>query len=93
MYVKEIVAAVPTAERLLELTPPELDALLLRFMAAVADDPLRQMVTRNGIVVELFNTSGGELRNPKAHSDPTITDPLVAIEEMMTASVLLRIVG
>ena len=34
----------------------------------------------------------GELRNPKAHSDPTITDPREAIEELMTASLLLRMV-
>jgi hypothetical protein len=31
-------------------------------------------------------------KNPKAHGDPTIIDPLVAVEEMMTAGALLRIV-
>jgi uncharacterized protein Ymh len=40
---------------------------------------------------ELFIGAMGELRNPKAHSDPTITDPLVAVEEMMVASALLPI--
>jgi uncharacterized protein (TIGR02391 family) len=40
----------------------------------------------------LFMGALGELRNPKAHGDPAITDPLLAIQEMMTASVLLRIV-
>jgi hypothetical protein len=41
---------------------------------------------------ELFTGAFGELRNPKAHGDPTITDPLVAVEEMMTAGTLQRIV-
>jgi hypothetical protein len=41
---------------------------------------------------ELFTGAFGELRNPKAHGDPTITDPLVAVEELMTAGALLRIV-
>jgi hypothetical protein len=40
----------------------------------------------------LFEGAFGELRNPRAHGDPTITDPLIAIEEMMVASALLRIV-
>jgi uncharacterized protein (TIGR02391 family) len=40
----------------------------------------------------LFMGAMGELRNPKAHGDPTITDPREAIEEMMSASVLLRII-
>jgi hypothetical protein len=33
----------------------------------------------------------GELRNPKGHNDPSITDTLTAVEEMMTAGALLRI--
>jgi hypothetical protein len=41
---------------------------------------------------ELFTGALGELRNPKAHHDLTITDPLVAVEGMMVASALLRIV-
>jgi len=41
---------------------------------------------------EFFSGALGELRNPKAHSDPTINDPMIAIEEMMVASTLLRIV-
>jgi uncharacterized protein (TIGR02391 family) len=41
---------------------------------------------------ELFKGSLGEIRNPKGHGDPTITDPLMAVEEMMTAGVLQRIV-
>ena len=41
---------------------------------------------------DLFRGALGELRNPKAHGDPTITDTLIAVEEMMTASTLLRIV-
>ena len=40
---------------------------------------------------DLFKGALGELRNPKAHGDPTITDTLTAVEEMMTASALLRI--
>lgn len=41
---------------------------------------------------ELFTGAFGELRNPKAHGDPTITDPLAAVEEMMAAGVLQRVV-
>jgi hypothetical protein len=37
---------------------------------------------------EVFTGTFGELRNPKAHGDPTITDPLVAVEEIMTAGTL-----
>jgi uncharacterized protein (TIGR02391 family) len=43
--------------------------------------------------MNLFAGAMGEIRNPKGHADPTITDPQVAIEELMTASLLLRIVG
>jgi hypothetical protein len=41
---------------------------------------------------DLFGGALGELSNPKAHGDPAITDTLIAVEEMMTASTLLRIV-
>jgi hypothetical protein len=41
---------------------------------------------------ELFAGAFGELRNPVAHGDPTINDPLVAVEEMMSAGMLQRIV-
>jgi uncharacterized protein (TIGR02391 family) len=41
---------------------------------------------------DLFKGALGELRNPKGHNDPTITDTLIAVEEMMTAGALLRIV-
>jgi uncharacterized protein (TIGR02391 family) len=41
---------------------------------------------------ELFTGAFGEIRNPKGHNDPTITDALVAAEEMMAAGVLRRIV-
>jgi hypothetical protein len=41
---------------------------------------------------ELFTGAFGELRNPKAHGDPTIADPLVAVEELMSAGMLQRIV-
>jgi hypothetical protein len=40
---------------------------------------------------ELFTGALGDLRNPKAHHDPVVADPLVAVEEMMVASALLRI--
>ena len=41
---------------------------------------------------QLFTGAFGEIRNPKAHNDPTITDASVAAEEMMAAGVLRRIV-
>ena len=41
---------------------------------------------------ELFTGAFGELRNPVAHGDPTIADPLIAVEEIMTAGALQRIV-
>jgi uncharacterized protein (TIGR02391 family) len=41
---------------------------------------------------DLYMGAMGSLRNPKAHGDPTITDPREAIEELMTASLLLRMI-
>jgi Protein of unknown function (Hypoth_ymh) len=41
---------------------------------------------------DLFTGAFGEIRNPKGHNDPTITDTLIAVEELMTAGVLRRIV-
>lgn len=41
---------------------------------------------------DLFTGAFGEIRNPKGHNDPTITDALVAAEELMAAGVLRRIV-
>jgi hypothetical protein len=41
---------------------------------------------------ELFSGAFGELRNPVAQGDPKITDPLVAVEEMIAAGMLQRIV-
>jgi uncharacterized protein (TIGR02391 family) len=41
----------------------------------------------------LFMGAMGDLRNPKGHGDPTITDPQIAIEEIMIASRLLRTIG
>jgi hypothetical protein len=48
--------------------------------------------TRRKRRCELFTGAFGEVRNPKAHGDPTISDPLVAVEEMMMAGMLQRIV-
>ena len=41
---------------------------------------------------DLFTGAFGEIRNPKGHNDPTITDILIAVEELMAAGVLRRIV-
>jgi Protein of unknown function (Hypoth_ymh) len=49
-------------------------------------------IRRRNRRLELFTGTFGELRNPKAHQDPTITDPLIAVEEMMVAGALMRIV-
>jgi uncharacterized protein (TIGR02391 family) len=57
--------------------------------------PLRDKAATKGrreARLKLFEGAFGELRNPKAHQDPKITDPLVAVEEMMTAGALQRIV-
>ncbi len=58
MYVRELIAAAPTAEALLALTGDELERLLLKFIRAASDDQLRRMVTRDGILTELFGPSG-----------------------------------
>jgi uncharacterized protein (TIGR02391 family) len=50
-------------------------------------------IPRRNARQRLFMGAMGELRNPRAHGDPTITEPRIAIEEILTASVLLRIVG
>lgn len=54
-------------------------------------DPTASTARKNARC-NLFRGAFGEIRNPRAHGDPTITDPLVAVEELMTASMLLRIV-
>jgi uncharacterized protein (TIGR02391 family) len=57
--------------------------------------PLRDpgaKISRREARRNLFMGAMGELRNPKAHGDPTITDPREAIEDMMTANLLLRMV-
>jgi hypothetical protein len=41
---------------------------------------------------DLFSGAFGEIRNPKGHNDPTITDAVVAAEELMAAGLLRRIV-
>lgn len=56
-------------------------------LASTTAAPSRRKARR-----DLFKGAFGELRNPKAHGDPTITEPLLAVQEMMTASLLLRIV-
>lgn len=56
-------------------------------LASTTAAPPRRNARRN-----LFKGAFGELRNPIAHGDPTITEPLLAVQEMMTASLLLRIV-
>jgi uncharacterized protein (TIGR02391 family) len=43
--------------------------------------------------MEFFAGAFGEIRNPTGHTPPSITDPLEAIEKMMTASLLLRIIS
>jgi hypothetical protein len=55
-------------------------------------DMAAQPPSRKDRRCELFTGAFGELRNPKAHGDPTITDPLIAVEELMTAGTLQRIV-
>jgi hypothetical protein len=84
-----ILTLFPAADRLLESTDVELErAVLLRVVECCAEPTRTRRVRR----CELFTGALGELRNPKAHQDPAITDPMVAVEEMMVASTLLRIV-
>jgi hypothetical protein len=57
--------------------------------------PLRDKAALRGRRVarcELFTGAFGEIRNPKGHNDATITDAVVAAEELMAAGVLRRIV-
>jgi uncharacterized protein (TIGR02391 family) len=57
--------------------------------------PLRDVAaprSRRVARCDLFTGAFGEIRNPKGHNDPTITDTLIAVEELMTAGVLRRIV-
>jgi hypothetical protein len=57
--------------------------------------PLRDKAASRGRRIarcELFTGAFGEIRNPKGHNDPTITDAVVAAEELMAAGVLRRIV-
>jgi hypothetical protein len=50
-------------------------------------------VSRRQARQHLFVGAMGELRNPEAQGNPIITDLRLAIEEIMTVSLLLRIVG
>jgi uncharacterized protein (TIGR02391 family) len=58
-------------------------------------DPLRDPRApraRRKARCDLFTGAFGEIRNPKGHNDPTITETLIAVEELMVAGVLRRIV-
>jgi hypothetical protein len=57
--------------------------------------PLRDKAASRGRRIarcELSTGAFGEIRNPEGHNDPTITDTVVAAEELMAAGVLRRIV-
>lgn len=72
-------------------------AKLMKMAFDPVSGPLRHTAvvtpSRREARLKLFEGAVGELRNPKAHSDPTITNTLTAVEEMMTAGALLRIVN
>jgi Protein of unknown function (Hypoth_ymh) len=70
-------------------------AALMKKAFDPATGPLRDKGAPRGRQLarcELFTGAFGEIRNPKGHNDPTITDTLVAVEELMAAGVLRRIV-
>jgi hypothetical protein len=70
-------------------------AALMKKAFDLDDGPLRDKTaprSRRIARCELFTGAFGEIRNPKGHNDPTITDTIVAVEELMTAGVLRRIV-
>ena len=57
--------------------------------------PLRDLSAsqaRKRDMQNLYVGAMGALRNPKAHNDPTITDPREAIELIIMASLLLRMI-
>ncbi len=71
-------------------------ALLMKKAFDPDSGPLRDKAApraRQRARCELFTGAFGEIRNPKGHNDPTITDALVAAEELMAAGVLRRIVN
>ena len=67
MIVNELLAILPTADALLGLTENELELVLLDFVRVVSNDPLRRMVTCNGVVTELFKFNiGYDLKKAEA---------------------------
>jgi uncharacterized protein (TIGR02391 family) len=77
------------------LAATDFGAALMKKAFDPTTGPLRDeaaSATRRKARCDLFTGAFDAIRNPKAHNDPTIVDTLVAVEEMMTAGVLRRIV-
>ena len=76
--------------------PESLVGVKLMRMAFDPDNgPLRDpaaLPERRRAIQNLYMGAMGGLRNPKGHNDPTITDPREAIEDIITASLLLRMI-
>jgi uncharacterized protein (TIGR02391 family) len=76
-------------------TSADFGAALMKKAFDANNGPLRDQSaqrSRRLARCDLFTGAFGEIRNPKGHNDPTITDTLVAVEELMTAGMLRRIV-
>jgi uncharacterized protein (TIGR02391 family) len=76
-------------------TATDFGATLMKKAFDPNNGPLRDKAApaaRQKARCDLFTGAFGEIRNPKGHNDPTITDALVAAEELMAAGVLRRIV-
>lgn len=81
MLVREIISQLPTPDRLLELTHAELQRVLLRFVTAVSDDPLRRMATCEGTITELFGAHGGYDMNKREPVQKAVRRAWRALEE------------
>jgi uncharacterized protein (TIGR02391 family) len=76
-------------------TTADFGAVLMKKAFDADGGPLRDKAAPRGRRIarrELFTGALGEIRNPKGHDDPTITDAVIAAEELMTFGVLRRIV-
>lgn len=78
--VREIVVAAPTGVSLLGLTDRELMDVLLRCIGAVTDDPVRRMVSLQGVLVSLFPPSGPYAISQRANIEQKITRAWRALE-------------
>ncbi len=65
---RDIVDLYPEVDRLLDASESDIGLVMLRYLRAISDDPLRSMATSGGLVTELFSINGGYANDGKKYS-------------------------